>query len=474
MKTKHWLYSIVASAAALRVPGLFGNSWYDENFSLLLARLDWAGLWAATQGDVHPPFYYLLLKLWTLIFGLNVISARAFSAVLSVLAVVVFWLMVAEWADNDRDRLILTGLFACNGFALYFAAETRMYALLLLLVLLAVWFINTHRWWLLSAVALALALTHNYGLFYDAALGIYALWRANGVRERQRVIPPFALAGTAWLVIWSPSLYAQMRQFSAGSGHWIELPTVGNILQTLTMLLFGVMTGPMVVLAVIATGGLLAVLLLHWRRINAPLAWLAFGPLIIAVTFSYLWTPVYLYRAFIGLVPFLIIIIYRVLVSIAKNNFRAWIMIGVFLVPVLGAGITFFYLDRDVARINSNGLLSGLDVDPALDIVYHTGDGTHVDMMWHRPDLEMYQLPACAGSNDQGALSSQTQNALGIQLTELDTLDYRRAWVVYLAGPNSDPCRLEMARQLIGDRVPVKIIRAEKIVYLAVYEIEGN
>lgn len=44
--------------------------WYDEAFSGIMVREDLNGIFSIIAQDrVHPPLYYLLLKLWTAIWG---------------------------------------------------------------------------------------------------------------------------------------------------------------------------------------------------------------------------------------------------------------------------------------------------------------------------------------------------------------------------------------------------------------------
>src|SRR5690606_4950260 len=53
-----WLFN---AAFLLRFAGIWiPQLWYDENFTLILARLPFDRMIAATAGDVHPPLWYLI------------------------------------------------------------------------------------------------------------------------------------------------------------------------------------------------------------------------------------------------------------------------------------------------------------------------------------------------------------------------------------------------------------------------------
>ncbi|MCS7001252.1 MAG: hypothetical protein NZ518_00235, partial [Dehalococcoidia bacterium] len=59
------LVALTAVAFGLRVANLGGQSlWYDEGFSVFLARHAVADIIRLTAGDIHPPLYYVLLHGW--------------------------------------------------------------------------------------------------------------------------------------------------------------------------------------------------------------------------------------------------------------------------------------------------------------------------------------------------------------------------------------------------------------------------
>jgi len=61
---------ITLIAFALRVFRLGDAAvWWDEGFSVWEARMGLGALADRTAYDVHPPFYYWLLKIWLTLFG---------------------------------------------------------------------------------------------------------------------------------------------------------------------------------------------------------------------------------------------------------------------------------------------------------------------------------------------------------------------------------------------------------------------
>ncbi|HEU5122140.1 MAG TPA: hypothetical protein VFT59_04805 [Candidatus Saccharimonadales bacterium] len=67
----YWIV-IIGVAVAMGVSlgiGLMQSVWFDEAYSIILAKKPISELLYLTSIDTHPPLYYLLLKLWASIFG---------------------------------------------------------------------------------------------------------------------------------------------------------------------------------------------------------------------------------------------------------------------------------------------------------------------------------------------------------------------------------------------------------------------
>ncbi len=90
-------------AVILRGWGLTSSPlWYDEAYTALLAGLPFDRMMTAIIGDVHPPLYYLMVADW----GSSPLGLRSFSLFLSVLALVIFWLVLHELDLSKPARMI--------------------------------------------------------------------------------------------------------------------------------------------------------------------------------------------------------------------------------------------------------------------------------------------------------------------------------------------------------------------------------
>jgi mannosyltransferase len=150
------------TAARLRLPGLWtalvvvavalgvlarlhspSALWLDEALSLGIARRPVPALFDALRRDGSPPLYYLLLHGWIGVFGTtpDAVRRRAEHADPAVRALSTLFSLAAlplVWLSGRRlgGRLVADAglvLLAVSPFAVRYATETRMYALVQLL-----------------------------------------------------------------------------------------------------------------------------------------------------------------------------------------------------------------------------------------------------------------------------------------------------------------------------------------------------
>lgn len=119
-------------AFALRFHLLGAQSlWHDEGISYTNATRSFDAIASASAGDIHPPGYYFALRAWVTFAGESEFALRALSAFASVLTVAVAYAIgrriMPAWA-----AALGASFAALNTFNLYYAQETRMYALLAL------------------------------------------------------------------------------------------------------------------------------------------------------------------------------------------------------------------------------------------------------------------------------------------------------------------------------------------------------
>lgn len=146
---------ILTIAFVLRFWALDASSlWSDEGNTWALIRRSYAQIAHDAAADIHPPGYYWLLKIWTVIWPQTAFGMRSFSALCGTLLVYVVYRIGrliamhsarirASWSppvsltDQPQNKLYWFGLLAAwlaalIPFQIYYSQEARMYMLLAL------------------------------------------------------------------------------------------------------------------------------------------------------------------------------------------------------------------------------------------------------------------------------------------------------------------------------------------------------
>ncbi|MBL8097066.1 MAG: glycosyltransferase family 39 protein [Anaerolineales bacterium] len=207
LRAKHtawrWALALLLLGFTLRVVRLGDqNVWYDEGFSVFMARQDIGDLPRETALDVHPPVYFALLHGWRLLAGDSEAALRYLSVLVSVIILAVGYRIVHSLAGG-RAALLATTLLALQRASIWYSQEIRMYALTMLCALLALGFavawIRGGGWRPLVGYGLSIAVgLHTLYLFVLTPialnLAVAALWLWPGPRRTWRALGAWALA----------------------------------------------------------------------------------------------------------------------------------------------------------------------------------------------------------------------------------------------------------------------------------------
>jgi len=186
----------VLVAAGLRLHLLGAQSlWHDEGNAYVQSTRSLAAIADNAARDIHPPGYYWLLAMWRTLHGDSEFALRSLSALASVLSIALTYGLGARLYGRVPGLLAAT-FVTVNTFSLFYAQEARMYALLTLWAVAAMWalagLIKTGR--PRDAVLLAVfniggLYTHYAFPFVMIAQGVlFVLWM--GARFRVELLSP--------------------------------------------------------------------------------------------------------------------------------------------------------------------------------------------------------------------------------------------------------------------------------------------
>lgn len=240
------LVAIVATGVLLRAWHLGRYSlWYDEVFSVVAARSSWSGTFRQILIDrVHPPVFYICLKVWIALIGDSIVRLRLFSVLFSTVTFIPIWNCVKRTRLSSGISLALLFAIACNPFLIFYAQEVRMYALLAFLAACSLSFYlaggeNKTELWLLSLSNVLLVMTHAAGAAVVGGELAHALIARNRSRKYVVLACAPALASFAcWML--SVRFLAPHPAMVLHNVSWIPKPTFVLAWKTLAHILGGV------------------------------------------------------------------------------------------------------------------------------------------------------------------------------------------------------------------------------------------
>lgn len=210
-----WISLVTFLAFGLRTIRLdLQPLWWDEGWSLYFATADVPAMVARTAIDIHPPFYYLVLHIWTLIAGSSATSVRLFSVLVGTLSVPMIFL-AGRRLFGARAAIMAALTMAVAPFHVYYSQEARMYALVTFLVLCSIYLFvslleregaasSSGLHWLLYVAVTSVAMyTQYYAVFVPLSQTLFILAR---FRRYRRLVVKWLGAQLALFLLYLPWL----------------------------------------------------------------------------------------------------------------------------------------------------------------------------------------------------------------------------------------------------------------------------
>jgi mannosyltransferase len=247
---------LLIAACLLRLWDLGGQSFEnDELFSVFYSRRGFAyilgeGRWIET----NPPLYYLLLSLWTDLFGDSEFAVRLLSVACSLATLPLVYRIGRILFDRDTG-IFAAALFAFSGIHVFYAQEGRPYSLFILTVAVAL--LGCARIFracvepehgirplILAAIPFVLGsilvlYAHSTGFVFMVAVDLMFLVSAAFIPRRKELLAVVILSNVLIAIAAAPQAEVLIRQSHSPNLLWIPHPT----LRLTASILQGLMTG---------------------------------------------------------------------------------------------------------------------------------------------------------------------------------------------------------------------------------------
>ncbi|MCP4139375.1 MAG: hypothetical protein GY755_03635 [Chloroflexi bacterium] len=415
----------------LRVLGINSRPiWYDEAFSVLFSAKGIREMLAGTltptgtgTADIHPLGYYSLLWSWMQAFGETLLSVRLLSVLLGV-GIVFLVYKISSYLFNEKIGFYATFFVALAPFQIHYAQEIRMYALLALWLLLALYAYlkgikdDDLRWILVYSVITAFSFyTHNLAAFFLLPLAATSLFF-----KKRKVLLKTIFANIFALLLYLPWLIHLPAQFTKVEGsYWTEKPGIERLF---TLLLSYVTNLPIpdswLLLALFLTIFPISIALLQtfralkerktdaWR--GAWLLYLSFTPAITLFLVSQK-VPVFIERALLPSGAIFCLWLAWALFGTKLPRFLsiisgALLLIGAFM----GLYQHLFYVEFPYAPYRQMSVAFSQYRDEG-DLILHSNKLTALPLLYFAPNLPQKYIADAPGSGTD-TLAFATQKSL--------------------------------------------------------------
>ncbi|MCD8290174.1 MAG: hypothetical protein LUC91_01575, partial [Prevotella sp.] len=230
---------IVVSAILFAISIFNPFFWQDEIYAIRLSSLNFTDSIDITAHDVHPPLYYIMLKVWLFVlsFGTNDIYViAALSRLFSVVAYVLTALLCLKKSIGGGDFYVrwLLLLCFCTSYALLtYGLAIRMYSWALFFVTASFLYAREamhgrngwKTWIIITFFSICAAYTHNFALISVSIIWLillvwFCLYNRRILLRWVVCAVIFAMAYLPWMTV----LLQQTRQVFAN--YWITLTII--------------------------------------------------------------------------------------------------------------------------------------------------------------------------------------------------------------------------------------------------------
>lgn len=225
---KQWHIALIVIGIIFVSLGAFhSNLWFDESYSVGLARHTFGEIWSIGGHDVHPILYYWMLRIVYLMTGGTIMAYRIFSVIPIAIMIILGYTHIRK-DFGEKTGFIFSFLSAFLPEMAQYAIEIRMYSWAILAVTILALYAyrltkedNTKNWIIFGLSSLASIYLHYYGLMAAGLINVFLLIYLIVKKRKKGIIfiISFGILQSLAYLPWLVNFATQLSNVS--SGYWI-------------------------------------------------------------------------------------------------------------------------------------------------------------------------------------------------------------------------------------------------------------
>lgn len=492
--TTQIILAIAVAGVALRISGLTASAiWFDESVSLYVARQPFFSMVQLGKMMLNPPLWELIVWISFRLFGVNEFALRLPALIASIASLGIIYKLCAEIGLDEKEKIAVLFFTALLPYQFWMAQDGRMYALYSTIFLAAIWFALKNRWLGLIASTGLLMYIHSTGVLY--AMAAFAVVAVNNLFNRAHIVRVL-LSGFIVIILYLPWLpiYFQPTVQSIDYSKFSWLLLLAGIYE----IIFA--NGPLKVSAIYSLTGLVAIigtfgfgLIFSAKMLLGPIARKMSGrqpedlpindhayirfvqitvvallPITLFILVSIFWKSIVVYRSLSAmLMPLIIWLVMAIGRTSPKWSIR-WGFGPLWIVLVLTGLILWSPQGkagdlREVTNLINSQWQSG-------DIVYHVSGTSLLPFSYYLSDKPAYLLDEDLSPLVMNPIPPEL---LATQRVSLESIPYRRAWVVAARDPLISTRANERVQEYEKGGTLVGVVQSWQFSRIEVYLIQN-
>ncbi|MBQ8163770.1 MAG: glycosyltransferase family 39 protein [Clostridia bacterium] len=227
--------AIILLGTLFVLSGAFYNAyWFDEAYSVGLVNHSLWDIIKIAPHDVHPLLYYIMLKIYTLIFGVSAYAMRIFS-VIATFAISLIGLTHIKKDFGRKVGMYYSGIIFLFPVVFKYSQQIRMYTWAALFVALCAIYAyryikspNRKNQILFITFSVMCAYTHHFALFTTVFINIFMFVYCF---MKKQIVKRWIVPAVWQIALFIPGIFVFLVQALRGGAGWITLD--GDILSRL-------------------------------------------------------------------------------------------------------------------------------------------------------------------------------------------------------------------------------------------------